>query len=101
MSNTALLAALLTVEALGTVTFLVIYLWRSDWTRSSVGRHLALYGVTLFGVYAVTLVRVLHRTPWTFWLMIAGHAAFALAVWQRVGLVIREQQRRNGTGPED
>lgn len=92
-----LLAVLLGGEALGTVVFVVVLLMVGGWRSTRVGRHLMFYGVALSAIYLGTFVRVLWRTPLSLALLVALHAAFALACWHRVFLVLKERRE----DPED
>lgn len=97
----AVLLALLALEGIGTATFTTLYLLRSDWRRSPVGRHLAYYGVTLSALYATTLVVMLWPTLPVVFVLLVMHVCFAAAVWQRVYLVIRQQRAQRALDKED
>jgi len=102
--NTILLVvflALMVVEGVGTAVFLGLYL-RGDWRGSAVGRHLAYYSSALLFLYVAGITSVFVRASWLVVLILAGHAAFAAVIWQRVWLVwqahrqLDDQTRRVG-----
>jgi hypothetical protein len=87
------LGALLVVEAVGTWAFCFIYLTRSDWRSTAVGRHLATYGITLGALYVVTLASLIWRGHYLLYGgVLIAHAAFGAAIWQRFYLVRKEQR---------
>jgi hypothetical protein len=92
---TTALIVLLCIEAAATLTFLAVYLPRSDWRDNAVGRHLAYYGIALASIYVGTLVRVVWRVPLSLDLLVLLHGLFAAACVHRVVLVVRQQRGDN------
>jgi hypothetical protein len=83
---------LLVAEMLGTATFLAIYLRTSDWHRSAVGRHLAVYSGALLGLYVTSILSFFVHALWLVLVVLGMHLTFAAAIWQRVVLVWRAQR---------
>jgi len=80
-------AVLMVVEAIGTATFLVIYMRDMTWRQTAVGRHLAAYSAALLGLLLLTLLAFAVQGAWLTWAILGGHVAFAALIWQRVWLV--------------
>jgi hypothetical protein len=91
---TVVFMVLVAAEAVGTAAFLALYVRGSDWRATPVGRHLVTYSATLLGLLLLTLVSFLAPGMWLVWPILAGHAAFAAVIWQRVALVWRAQHRQ-------
>jgi hypothetical protein len=88
------LLGLLVAEAAGTAVFTWLY-WRgSEWRTSTIGRHLLAYSAALSALYVATFLAM----TWPRWpsiaALLAAHAAFNVAVWHRVVLVVRAQHRQ-------
>lgn len=83
---------LLATEAIGTWTFLGLYLLRSDWRDNPVSRHLVFYAAALSGLYVVTFALMVWPRTWLMAAMLIGHLCFDAAIWQRVYLLVREQR---------
>jgi hypothetical protein len=77
---TVVFLALMVLGALGTGTFVVVYL-RSDW-RSSAMCFLYLTSIVSFFVHAL----------WMAGPLLIGHAVFDALIWQRVYLVVKAQR---------
>jgi hypothetical protein len=99
VNNTALVAlffALMITEALGTGTFLVVYLRSSAWRDTATGRHLAAYSGALFGLYVVSIVSVFIHDVLMSAIVLGFHAVFDAVIWQRVWLVWQAQHSDEG-----
>lgn len=89
----AVFVVLLLTEAVGTATFLAIYLRSSGWNETPVGRHLAAYSGALLGLLVLALVSFFIRSVWMAVPILGAHLAFASLIWQRVVLVYRAQHQ--------
>jgi hypothetical protein len=88
---TVVFLALMVLGALGTGTFVVVYL-RSDWRSSAIGRHLLFYSAALCFLYLTSIVSFFVHALWMAGPLLIGHAVFDALIWQRVYLVVKAQR---------
>jgi hypothetical protein len=88
---TIVFLVLMILGALGTGTFVVVYL-RSDWRSSAIGKHLLFYSAALCVLYVLSIVGFFIHALWLAGPLLIGHAVFDALIWQRVYLVVKAQR---------
>lgn len=78
----ALVAALL---------FVVLYVWRSRWRESPIGRHMAIFAVALAGTFA-SLLALSFGLPVPLWVFAVGFGLLDVLLVQRIVLLIKAQE---------
>ncbi len=85
----------LSVVLAGDLTFIVVqHMWTS-WRSNPWGRHVMAFSYVIAAILCLSLARVAFGDyAWRKLLVTAFYCAFAVLMWQRVWLVVREHRHR-------
>jgi hypothetical protein len=81
----------LIVAAVGAAASVAVYL-RTKWWRNKTGPHLLAYMAVIAGLCLLGVVRLVWGIPGFAWVRLAALTSFAVVIWWRLILLIREQE---------
>jgi hypothetical protein len=80
--------------AIGASIFVAVYHALARWWESSVGQNIMLLMSSLAAVCDLALLNImLGRPDWMGWIFFVLYVVIGVAIWWRVGLVIKAQRR--------